>query len=63
MADKQNSNKNKEDNKPKFVVKNYDETGKLIEDLSKVVLSLDLSRSIARIILDDSLGRSNNMKK
>lgn len=36
--------------KPKFIVKNYDETGKVIEDLSKVVLPLDLSQSIAFII-------------
>lgn len=36
--------------KPKFIVKNYDETGKLIEDLSKIVLPLDLSQSIATLI-------------
>lgn len=35
---------------PSFVVKNYDETGKLIEDLSKIVLPLDLSQSVATII-------------
>ena len=42
--------KDKDVKEPSFVIKNYDETGKLIEDLSKVVLPLDLSQSVATII-------------
>ncbi|MBO0427815.1 hypothetical protein JZO82_01450 [Vagococcus fluvialis] len=48
--------KNKKDEKKKgqkFIVKNYDADGKYIEDLSKVVLPLELSQTIANIIWGD----------
>lgn len=49
MENKKDDNKKK----PKFIVTNYDENGKLIEDLSKVVLPLELSQTVAKIIWGD----------